>query len=173
MGRDKALLPFRGTTLIEHALAAARGVTGDVRILSGPRRRYEGLGAPVLEDAICGAGPFGGLYTALLAASMDGTEAMFWIAVDLPLVPGDVLVRLLAELENHDVAMARTARGLEPLCAAFRTGPSLDAVRRALLEGRLKLTTALEGLSLQAIDVDERSFANVNSPAEYERLRNV
>ena len=66
--------------------------------------------------------------------------------------------------------MARTIRGIEPLCAAFRTSPTLEAVRRALLDGRLKLTSALEGLSIREISADDAHFVNVNSPEEYERV---
>ncbi len=66
--------------------------------------------------------------------------------------------------------MARTTDGLESVCAAFRTGPTLEAVRSALLAGRLKVTAALEGLNLLAIDADPALFANINSPSEYERL---
>lgn len=170
MGRDKALLPFRGTTLIEHALATARKVTDDVCILSGPSRRYQDHGVPVVEDEVCGGGPIGGLYSALLSASIEGRGRIFWLGVDMPLVPASLLARLVAGLDQAEVVMARTTRGLEPMCAAFRTAPTLERVRRALVEGRLKLTTALQGLALQVIDADDGDLTNVNSPAEYSRL---
>ena len=52
MGRDKARLAWGGTTLIEHAIALAREVTPDVRVLCGPRPRHEEFGAPVIEDPV-------------------------------------------------------------------------------------------------------------------------
>ena len=171
MGRDKALLPYRGSTLLEHALATALTVTDDVCILSGPTRRYEDHGVPVVEDAICGGGPIGGLYSALLSASIDGRGRMFWLGVDMPLVPASLLARLVEGLDGADVVMARTTRGLEPMCAAFRTVPAVERVRGALIEGRLKLTSALQGLTLHAIDADDGDLANVNSPAEYSKLQ--
>jgi molybdopterin-guanine dinucleotide biosynthesis protein A len=170
MGRDKALLPYRGTTLLSHALGRLRDVTPDVAILCGPDRRYDDIGAPLIPDAVCGVGPLGGLYSALLSASIDGRERILWLGVDLPLVPATLLSRLLEELEHADVTMARTTRGIEPLCAAFRTTPTLETVRRALLDGRLKLTSALEGLTVVSIDADDSYFVNVNSPEEYEGL---
>ncbi|MBK5254736.1 MAG: molybdenum cofactor guanylyltransferase [Vicinamibacteria bacterium] len=170
MGRDKARLPFRGSTLIEHAIANARQAAPDIHILCGPSRRYEEFGVPVIEDPVCGTGPVGGLYAALLSASQDGREQIFWLAVDLPLVSPKFLSSLVAELAGADVAMARTMRGVEPLCAAFRTEPTLAWVRQSLLEGRLKLTSALEGLTLRLIDGEAADFANLNSPSDFERL---
>ena len=170
MGRDKALLPYGESTLLEHAIAQTRRVTDDVAILAGPVRRYEDFGLAVVEDAVCGVGPLGGLYSALLAASVDGRERIFWLAVDLPLVPAEFLSSLVSELDQADVAMARTDRGLEPLCAAFRTEPTLARVRKALLHGQLKLTDALDGLPLQCIDASPAMFHNINTFGDYERL---
>ena len=171
MGRDKALLPYRGSTLLTHAIGVLGEVTPDVAILCGPKRRYEGIGAPLVTDAVCGAGPLGGLYSALLSASIDKREQILWLGVDLPLVPSSLLEHLLRELDQADVAMARTTHGIEPLCAAFRTTPTLEAARRALLEGRLKLTSALASLRVHTIEGDDADFVNVNSPEEYEAVR--
>jgi molybdenum cofactor guanylyltransferase len=173
MGRDKALLPWRDTTLLGHALARAREVTGDVRILCGPERRYEDQGAAVVEDAICGAGAVSGLYTALVDARAGGIPRIFWLAVDLPQVPVTFLRELIARLDGGEVALARTSRGDEPLCAAFRTDPCLEAVRKSILDGRLKLTSALGGLEIRHVDAADAVFANVNTPNEYAGLNAV
>ena len=170
MGQDKARLLYRETTLLEHAIALSGQVTSDVRVLCGQTRRYEDAGVPVVQDAICGVGPVGGLYSALLSASVDGRDRTFWLAVDLPLVPASFVTGLVKGLDRADVVMARTHRGPEPLCAAFRTEPALAAVRRALIEGRLKLTSALDGLLVHTIEADGATFANVNTTTEYERL---
>lgn len=173
MGRDKARLPYRESTLLEHAIALVRQVTPDVRVLCGPGRRYEEFGVPVIEDPVCGVGPIGGLYGALLSASADDRERVFWLAVDLPLVTPDLLTRLITGLDRADVVMARTERGPEPLCAAFRTKSTLAAVRQALLEGRLKLTSALERVLVQILDSDSSAFANINTPGDYDRMNGL
>lgn len=170
MGRDKARLPYGESTLIEHAIGVARKVTPDVRVLCGPHRRYEEFGAPVVEDPVCGVGPLGGLYGALLSASVDGLERIFWLAVDLPLVAPDFLKRLLDGLDRADVVLARTDRGPEPLCAAFLTEPALAAVRRSLLDGRLKMTAAFDGLLVQTLDSERTAFANINTLGDYDQL---
>ena len=173
MGQDKALMPHGRGTLVDHALSLARAVTPDVRILCGPSRRYEDFGVPVVEDAVCGVGPVAGLYSGLLSASVDEHEGMFWLAVDLPLVPKALLGALVAGLGHADVVMARTSRGHEPLCAAFRTEPVLACVRRALLDSRLKLTEAFEGLRVEPVDADLAAFTNINTKADYDALNSV
>jgi len=135
MGRDKALLLYRGATLLEHAIARARDVTPDVVLLSGPERRYEDFGLPVITDAVCGVGPLGGLYSALLSASIDKVERIFWLGVDLPLVPAGFLRRMMREVDECDVAMARTPRGTEPLCAAFQPPRSKASGARFSTDG--------------------------------------
>src|SRR5450432_4111174 len=47
MGRDKALLEWRGGTLLDHAIGRLRAVCGEVRVLSGSARRYADRGLPV------------------------------------------------------------------------------------------------------------------------------
>jgi len=47
-----------------YALGIAREVTPDFLILCGPKRRYEDLGVPVIEDSVGAVGPIGGLYAA-------------------------------------------------------------------------------------------------------------
>lgn len=167
MGRDKALLPYRGATLLEHAAGIVRAVAPDVRILSGARRRYEDFGVPVIEDPICGAGPLAGLYAALTSAAADDIDRILWLAVDLPFVPSGLLQRLVDALDHADIAMARTEHGVEPLCAAFRTAPVLENVRRALLAARLKLTVAFEGLRIETIPAAAHELTNLNSPDDY------
>lgn len=54
MGRDKAFLPFRGQTLLAHALAAA-SVAGKVYIV-GSQTKF-GAYAPVIEDLYDERGP--------------------------------------------------------------------------------------------------------------------
>src|SRR6266536_1010708 len=72
-GADKASLPIGDTRIIDRQLAALAAVTvkNGVRIIADDRDRYAGLGLRVIPDAIPGAGPLGGLYTALLDASHD------------------------------------------------------------------------------------------------------
>jgi molybdopterin-guanine dinucleotide biosynthesis protein A len=88
MGQDKAAVTLNGRTLLEHALAALRGVCRDVSILG--RHDLYGSVAPVYEDTFPGCGPLGGIHAAL---SNSQTQFNLIIAVDTPFsCPGISLV---------------------------------------------------------------------------------
>jgi molybdopterin-guanine dinucleotide biosynthesis protein A len=86
MGRDKALLRWRGRPLIEHqiALLHAAGVR-EVKI-SGNRPDYHGV-----ADAVPQAGPLGGI--AGIAAACEDAELLI-VPVDMPQLQPSLLRRL-------------------------------------------------------------------------------
>lgn len=172
MGRDKALLPWGETDLLGHALARLQGMTGDVRILCGPKPRYEDRGVPVVIDRLSGKGPVAGLVAALEAS--DGRPGLL-MAVDLPLVPVRLLERLAELGGTWDAVVPLSARGKEPLCA-FYAPSCLEPIRRRVAAGDMRMTSfwpdvrVLEvGLSdLVAFGDPDALFRNVNTPAELE-----
>ena len=61
MGRDKALLEAGGASLIRHVADAAGTVAERVAVIAGEPDLYRFLGLPVIEDAVRGIGPLGGI----------------------------------------------------------------------------------------------------------------
>jgi molybdopterin-guanine dinucleotide biosynthesis protein A len=170
MGRDKALLPWGETDLLEHALARLRLVTDDVRILSGPSPRYGGRGVPEVVDRIADAGPVAGLVAGL---EESGGRPGLFVAVDLPFVPVPLLDRLAGLAESWDAVVPLSARGAEPLCAAY--APScLEPIRRRVAAGEMRMTSfwpevrvlELGPSDLTAFGDPEEFFRNVNTPAD-------
>src|SRR4051812_33228310 len=80
-GADKAALTVGRSRIIDRQLAALSAVSDDIRIVANDADRYTGLGVRVIADAIGGAGPLGGLYSALLDARH---EPVIILACDLP-----------------------------------------------------------------------------------------
>jgi molybdopterin-guanine dinucleotide biosynthesis protein A len=175
MGRDKALLPWAGATLLDHALARLREACPSVRILSGAERRYDDRGVPVDTDAVPDAGPLGGIYTGLLGI---GAGTGLFLGVDLPFVTVALLRRLLDLAEGHDAVVPSSPRGPEPLCAVYRS-TCLEPIRRRIAEGDLKATSFWPDLDvvrpgeadLAGLGPLHELFGNVNTPADYERAR--
>ena len=73
MGQDKALLPYRGTTLVEHVAKTVREAAGSVALIGDPARLGQ-LGLPVFPDELPSCGPASGIYTAL-RVYRDGLES--------------------------------------------------------------------------------------------------
>jgi molybdopterin-guanine dinucleotide biosynthesis protein A len=172
MGTDKALLPWSGSTLLDHALARLRAVTPDVRILSGSQPRYRERGVPLVLDGVPDAGPLGGLDAALAAAA---GRPVLLLAVDLPFVTTAVLERLLEGLEGWDAAVPVLHGRPEPLCAVY--GPACrEAVRDRLQAGERRMTAFFEDVRIHALTEQALEglgdivslFRNLNSPEDLE-----
>jgi molybdopterin-guanine dinucleotide biosynthesis protein A len=166
MGRDKALLPFRGGPLAAHVAAAVAEAAGSVALVGDPGK-YGRLGFPVLPDRSPGAGPLGGIETALSHTAADWNLVL---ACDMPAVSAEFLRGLLlaAEGSQADALVPAGPSGrLEPLCAVYhrRCGPLF---RRAIESGVRKVTEALGGLRVVNYPVMEAAcLENLNTPAEW------
>jgi molybdopterin-guanine dinucleotide biosynthesis protein A len=173
MGQDKALLPWHGTTLLEHAIARLRGACGEVRILCGPEPRYQDHAAPLVVDRVTGVGPLAGLAAALAAS---GAAGALLLAVDVPRVPIALLQELVRLGPGHDIVVPVTALGPQPLCALY--GPACaGALEVSLAVGSHRMTgfwnalrvRRVEARELQRFGDPERLFLNLNTPAEHAR----
>ncbi len=160
MGRDKALLPWAGADLLDHAVARLRAVTAEVRILCGPETRYLDRGLPVDPDVVSGAGPLGGVLTGLAAAA--GRPGLF-LAVDLPLVPVALLTRLAERAAGWDAVVPVSPRGPEPLCALYGPG-CREPIRRRVDAGDLKMTAFWP--EVRVLQLDPAELAEFGDPGE-------
>jgi molybdenum cofactor guanylyltransferase len=165
MGRDKALLPYRGTTLLEYLARVVQQAAGSVALIGAPGR-YSSLGYPVYRDKFPGCGPLGGVYTAL---SVSTTDWNLIVACDMPGISADVLRTLLrsaAESGKSCIVATGTNGEPEPLCAVYHRG-CLPVLARAIEEKRFKMKDLIAELDSMATPVDASALANVNTPAEW------
>lgn len=177
MGRDKALLAWGQTTLLDHAVARLRAVCAEVRLLSGEPARYAGRGLPALADAWPDAGPLGGVLAGLDSLRGDEQAGLF-LAVDVPHVPVALLAHLLATAAGWDAVVPRTQAGPQPLCALYRAS-CRAAIRRHLAAGERRMDCFWPDArvrragerELRAFGDPAHVFANVNTPETYARLR--
>ena len=166
MGRDKALLPYRGGPLVESVVRAVELAAGSATLVGHPRR-YRDLGFPVLPDAYPGEGPLGGILTALRHASPDWNLV---VACDMPGLTADFLRALLEAAERTDaraLAPAGPSGRPEPLCAVYHRG-ALPALEAAFSGGARKASAALEAVGAAVLPIQEIAyFQNVNTPEEW------
>ena len=171
MGRDKALLPFKGRTLVEHIAAAVSLVTGDVSLVAGPGR-YHNLGYPVVADVFPACGPLSGIHAALTASR---AEWNLIVACDMPEVTAEFLELLLVRAESGDadaVLPSGVSGRPEPLCAAYRRR-SVEPIASALTQGIRKVTDALGGLDIDIWHVPHsRFFHNLNTVEDWTSYSN-
>ncbi len=165
MGRDKALLPFRGGTLAQAVARAVAQAAGSATLVGDPES-YGRLGFPVIADLYPGEGPLGGIVTAL------GHTAADWnlvTACDMPAITVELLAMLLdkAERLDADALVPAGPRHLEPLCAVYHRR-SHRALAEQFAGGVRKVAAALAGIRAVRLPIVEVScFQNVNTPEEW------
>lgn len=181
-GRDKALVEFGGKALVMRACELVEKTCGSARVVAAANR-YPQLGYPVIADRWPGEGPLGGIVTALLASAEanrgGGAESCDWnliVSCDMPFLTGPWLAYLIqrAEQSSAEVVVPRSASGLEPLCACWRT-QAAETLLRAFESGVRKVSEGIERAGVEVLDEAAwkrfdsagRLFANINTAADY------
>lgn len=173
MGRDKASLPFGGTTLLARIVDLLAPLVDEVVVALRAGQDAPALPPGVLlaRDAVPDRGPLGGLAAGFAASSAD---AVYATACDVPfLVPG-VVNLLFARLGAADVAVSEAQGRLHPLAAVYRprVRPHVEALLGA---GRLRPpflyelvpTVRVPEADLRAVDPCLETLANLNTPEDY------
>jgi molybdenum cofactor guanylyltransferase len=176
MGRDKALLELGGEPLIVRTARLVESVVGPATVI-GDASAFRALGLRTIADDWPGAGPLGGIATALRASSAPWSLV---VACDLPYLTKAWLEYAIARAlkSQADVVVAMNTDGAEPLCALYNKRAE-PGIRGALTDGNRKVKDALENLRVETIEPAEWKafdsegllFKNMNSPADYEEAR--
>jgi molybdopterin-guanine dinucleotide biosynthesis protein A len=166
MGRNKALLPYHGTTLGQSVADVVRAATGTAALVGD--RLYDGLSEiGFVPDLYPGEGPLGGILSALRSSTADWNLI---VACDMPELELALLRQLLdaADSCGGDALVPAGPSGrLEPLCAAYHR-KALGCLEAAFARGVRKMATALEEIDTVIWPVPELScFQNVNTPEEW------
>jgi molybdopterin-guanine dinucleotide biosynthesis protein A len=170
MGRDKALLAWRGTTLVEWIASQVREAVGNATLVGAPER-YAGIGLAAIGEDYPGLGPVSGLEAALRHST---TDLNLVVACDMPRLDGVALTRLAAVALRHNapVCAARNQRGsVEPLCAVYHRSLAGE-LSAALQAGRLKLRDLLAQWDVVSWKPDDSSLTlNLNRPEDWDDLQ--
>ena len=176
MGRDKALLELSGEALIVRTARLVESASERCTVV-GDSVRLEGFELDVIEDEFPGAGPLGGIATALRSSEVEWNLI---VACDLPYLTREWLEFLIehAVQSDSDAVLPMNERGAEPLCAMYHKRAE-SAIRAALDRGVRKVTDALADVRIKFIepsqwkgfDSEGLLFKNMNSPADYEEAK--
>jgi len=179
MGRDKALLPLGGQTLLERALALAHRIGPRVAVL-GPREKYAVTGERIIEDEFSDCGPLAGIHAALGAS---GTDLNLILSVDMPFVPLEFFTYLLDRARSRpavQVVVPRIGGIVQGTCVACHHS------FRSVCESRLKLGLCkvedaiklaspeyVEEEEIRARGISPDVFRNLNTPEDLTEVQNL
>jgi molybdopterin-guanine dinucleotide biosynthesis protein A len=179
-GRDKASEPLLGRPLLQHVVDRIAPLFHELIIVRAPGQQLpsieSSLAVRIVDDAFPGAGPLGGIYTGLGAATAERCLA---VACDMPLLSAPLLRELQRRAAVCDVVMPVLAYS-EPLHALY-SRVCLEPMRARLDAGQLKITGFLGAVHVcymreaecRALDPELRSFVNTNTEEDLLRVETI
>jgi molybdopterin-guanine dinucleotide biosynthesis protein A len=175
MPGDKAFMEVAGRRVIDIQIEVMHGLFEEILIVANTDRVgalavFEGEGVEVVEEAVRGFGPLGGILSGLAASRSD---EVFIVACDLPFINREGVTFVMESLKGFQVAVPCTPDGLEPLHAAYHWS-CRPFIEEQLDSGDLKVTRFFDRVSVNEIPWEElgrfdptgRMLFNINSPAD-------
>lgn len=183
MGSDKALLPYRESNFLHHAMETLSAACRRPAKAVVSENKYSIYSQMLSEDAVVAdefadRGALGGIHAALTNCE---TEFALILAVDLPNITADTAQRMISlavDRDDIDALVAEQDDGrLQPLFGIYRAVECLakieglfakqdDCSVRDLL-ARIRTAT----VSRHEISDDPAIFLNVNDPASYDSIK--
>jgi len=167
MGRDKSLLPFAGTTLVEHIASQLRPVAQEIRISTADGQHHAHLGLALVPDLTPGLGPLMGIASGLRASLRDWTLV---VATDIPELPLALLPQLWSHTTEASCVIPQTAEGrLQPLFALYHRCLA-DEILTFLGRGERRVLDFVANSRACVLPAPDVKIANLNNPADYSAL---
>jgi molybdopterin-guanine dinucleotide biosynthesis protein A len=168
-GVDKGLQPLRGKPMIAAVLERLAPQVSEILINANQNlEAYARFGHRVVPDAIGGfAGPLAGLHACLGAAKH---ELVLTVPCDSPFLPSDLAFRLKRELNDKDLAVAKTADQPHPVFSLVRVS-LLNHLAAFLSSGGRKIDLWYSTLKVVEVPFDDEAdaFRNINTREELDR----
>ncbi|MGE2719739.1 molybdenum cofactor guanylyltransferase [Mycolicibacterium celeriflavum] len=174
MGRDKATLPYDGTTLVERMVSVLKPRCAPLFVIAAPGQALPSLDAEILRDEIRGVGPLLATGRGLRAAADAGAELAFVSAVDMPLLTPDLIDELAgpAVRLRADVVLPWDGRD-HYLAGIYRTALA-DRVAALVAAGERSMRALVERVDTQRIVMPkQRALTNINTAADLAAIRDA
>lgn len=178
MGTNKALLPVsQEETLVSRVVSNLAVLSDDLILVSNAPELYAGLPVQHTSDRYRCAGPLAGLHAGLLAARHAWA---FVAACDMPLIDHRLVRYMLLVSESYQAVAPRIGQSIEPLHALYHRS-CLPAIEARLEQDQRRVISFYPDVRVRYVDQREiaifdregRSFANANTPQDWERLKGM
>ncbi|MEM2249668.1 MAG: molybdenum cofactor guanylyltransferase [Candidatus Bathyarchaeia archaeon] len=181
-GYDKGLAPLAGKPLIMHVLDALENIVDEKIVVVSSKEQAEKMEKALKSDVKIAIDQ-SELQSPLVGALTGFKEAIGEYALllpcDTPLVSREILALIYELCVGKNAVIPRWPNGyIEPLHAAYRVQPALEASEIALKEGKLDLRSMVERLRniryvstlvFQRFDPQLKMFFNVNTPLDLKK----
>ena len=174
MGRSKAFLPYKGTSLVENMMDRMQELFAEVLLVSNNSEDFEHLSPHVVRDIIPNRGPLVGILSGLLVAQH---QHCFVMPCDMPLV-SEENVRSIAAAKQQASAVLYSCQDLrEPLLGVY-SRELIDSIEEAIFNGRDGMADFLDTISIAEVNFPCTALRssqlpnhfNIDTPSDYSRL---
>ncbi|MDH4152917.1 MAG: molybdenum cofactor guanylyltransferase [Nitrospira sp.] len=179
MGTDKRFLAIGGGTMLERSCNVLSNMFDRVCIVIAQDSPALEARIPVIRDLVPFCGSLGGLYTGLQQAM---TKHIFLAACDMPFIHAGLVEYMVGKKDESDVVLAYWNGRPQPTHAVYSRN-CLPVVEALMHSGNLKIQRLVTNPTLRVrlvteeeirtIDVEGRSFLNVNTPSDLDRARAI
>ncbi|MFD2618692.1 molybdenum cofactor guanylyltransferase [Terrilactibacillus laevilacticus] len=175
-GEPKALVTWRGESLITYSIRALQPFVKDVTIVSHLPELHQLKDMRVIEDKELykGQGPLAGILTVM---EKINTCWYFVLPCDVPLISSRIVLMLLQQLqgkETHEVVVPYVNGRVQPLIGLYhhRVKEKIECQLKGNKKSMMELLEQCKVLyvSVQALSIEETSFININTKKDYTHL---
>ncbi|MDC1311734.1 molybdenum cofactor guanylyltransferase [Burkholderiales bacterium] len=172
-GKNKALIPFNNSTLIENAIEAIQPQVDEIIISANQDLlRLSKLGFPVIEDQASNQGPLIGIVS--VAGHISTTNVVI-TPCDVINIPETYVQEMIFALEStkSDIVVAKTNRGAQHLNCAFKLS-EIDDLKRIIEKGTLRVSAWQAKLKTSYVEFDRDQmdvFKNINEPQDIPKTK--
>lgn len=171
MGTDKALMTFKGRSLLDNAIDICKPVCQDILISSNNPAHQTGE-IPVVFDEYQNCGPMGGLYSGLKKSK---TEWNFVLSVDSPFIKPEFIKKIISEIDDVDAVVPIHKKGKEPLVAFYHKN-CLPEIETRIIQGNFAIYKLFESIHIKFVESEywlqkyPDLFYNVNRPEDLKKI---
>jgi molybdopterin-guanine dinucleotide biosynthesis protein A len=172
MGREKALLPYRGKNLIDAPIETLSAVFSNVVLSVKDSNDLPQYSRGKIVDQHTSIGPIGGITSVLKILN----QKIFCAACDMPFL-NQALIEFICSVADAD-AVIPIWQGRPEVLHALYSPALIPSLENAIVAGRYKITDALgnsnirfiEEEAIKKFDPTGASFQNVNTLSDYEKM---
>lgn len=171
-GNDKGLVDLNGQPMIKHAIDRVKPQVKEILINANRNQNlYAEFGYPVVSDEDSGyLGPLAGMITAM---AQTDTDYLLVVPCDCPLLPTDLVSRMLSQIESNDAELAVASDGKREQPVVMLLKPSLRGSMKAFLdagERKIDFWYAKHNCVVTDFSDQPNAFVNVNTPEQKQQL---
>lgn len=179
---DKSLVLLANKPMLKHVLQVVSALVEEKIVVVHTKAQAERLSVlldsetRVVIDEFDKQTPLAGAASGFKEAE---TGYALLLACDMPLLSREILAFLLDICAERNAVIPRWPNGfIEPLHAAYKVKPALEAAQQAIMEGqftlrgmieRMRMVRYVSTIVLQQMDPELNSLFNINTPLDLKR----